>query len=64
VGDFGQRLLCWTAGECRRKKKVMGEKAGTESKDSQESNVGAAGWMDRFSNMKVGPPKGVKPATN
>jgi len=56
-------MLAWDA-LGRRKKKVVGEKAGTELEDSRESDVGRAGWMDRFISMKVSHPNGVKPATS
>ena len=53
--------MCWTAGEGRRKKKVMWEKDATELEDSQEIDAGGMGWMERFSGMKVGPPRHAKP---
>jgi len=34
----------------------------TEGEGSKESDGSGEAWMRRFSTMKVGPPKGVKPA--
>jgi len=59
--------LCWTneAGHPKRITEAKElEEPEEEGKGSEESDGSRKVWMERFSTMKVGPPKGVKPAAN
>src|SRR5882724_4429950 len=67
TGCFGQKLTCWT-NEVGHQKKVAKakelEKPEEESDGSKESDGNRQVWMERFSMMKVGPPKGAKPVAD
>jgi len=57
---FSQKLSCQTS-EASHPKKAKELEEPTEGEESEENGSGEV-WMRRFSMMKVGPPKGVKPA--
>jgi len=55
--------LCQTS-EASRPKKVKESEEPTEGEESEENDGNGEAWMRRFSMMKVGPPKGIKPAAH
>ena len=64
---FGQKLLCWM-NEASHQKRVAEatelEEPEEERDGSEESDGSGQVWMQKFSMMKVGPPKGAKPVAN
>ena len=62
---FGQKLLCQTdgVGSQKRVARVLAEEEPMEDSASDEENDGSRrGWFEKFSTLKVGPPKGAKPS--
>ena len=62
-GCFSQKLLCRTS-EAGCPKKVKESEEPMEGEESEENDGSGEVWMRRFSTLKVGPPKGIKPATH
>ena len=65
AGCFSQKLSCQTneAGFPKRITEAREpEEPEEEGEGSEQSDGSGKVWMERFSMMKVGPPKGVKPA--
>jgi len=62
-GCFRQKLSWWTS-EASHPKKVKESEEPTEGEESEENDGNGEVWMRRFSMMKVGPPKGIKPAAH
>jgi len=51
------------AGSRRRLAKVLDEEEQEDSGNDEGSNGSRRGWLAKFSNLKVGPPRGTKPVT-
>jgi len=51
------------AGNRKNLAKVPDEKELEDSASDEGRNKSGRGWLAKFSTLKVGPPKGVKPAT-
>lgn len=61
---FSQKLPCWMTVVGRQKKKAVEDKDGRDLGESSESDVESEGrgkrWLERFSTMKVEPPRHVR----
>ena len=66
IGCHKKKLSCQTNGAGSQKKVAMVPEEEEEEEDStsEESDGSRKGWLQKFSTMKVGPPKGARPAAN
>src|SRR5882724_9153430 len=65
VGCHKQKLSCriGEGGSRRNLDKVLDEEEEEDSGSNERSDRSGKGWLAKFSTLKVGPPRGVKPVT-
>jgi len=62
---FQWKVSCWTAGKGGRKRTSVKEKGmgklEESSRSDEENHASGREWLNKFSTMKVGLPKHIKP---